>query len=367
MRRLLILTIAALALAIPGVLLGKQGSGPVFEISGLGYGHGVGMSQCGAYGFAKHGMGYRAILAHYYTGTEIGTAKGAHIRVLLADGRDSVEIGSDAPFTVEDKTGSRALPAGRYRLTRGLRLQLEGKDVQLGGPVRFRPGKSPLELDQAYRGSLVVSGTDGGLRVVNDLGIEKYVRGVVAREMSPDWHPEALKVQAVAARSYALATRNSEEPFDVYSDTRSQAYGGIEAETQPTNAAVAATQNQIVTYDGKVAVTFFSASSGGKTAAIADVWSGSEPTPYLVSVDDPYDGVCSYHQWGPVSFSTSELESRLGGKIPDGLKSLTVRLNGSGRVSKVVAKGSERTVEIPGATMRTELGLRSTWFRITKR
>ena len=173
MRRLLILTIAALALAIPGVLLGKQESGPVFEISGFGYGHGVGMSQCGAYGFAKHGMGYRDILAHYYRGTEIGTARGAHIRVLLASGRDSVEIGSDARFTVEDATRSRELPAGKYRLTRGFRLQLEGKDVQLDGPVRFRPGKSPLEFDEAYRGSLAVGRTDGGLRVVNDLGIER--------------------------------------------------------------------------------------------------------------------------------------------------------------------------------------------------
>ncbi len=365
MRRLLILTLALLVLAIPGVLLGKQDGRAVFEFRGFGYGHGVGMSQCGAHGFAKHGMGYRAILAHYYKGTDIGKAGGAHIRVLLATGRDAVAISSDSPFSVEGAGGARDLPAGHYRLTRGFRLQADGKDVQLDGPVRFRPGKSPLELDRPYRGTILVTATDGGLRVVNDLGIEKYVRGVVAQEMSSDWHPQALRVQSVAARSYALASRNPGGPFDVYPDTRSQVYGGVEAETVPTNAAVSATSGEIVTYEGKVAWTFFSASSGGKTAAIGDAWPGSKPSPYLVSVDDPYDDVCPYHHWGPISFTRAELEAKLG-KIPDGLESLTVSVNDSGRVSEVIAKGSGRTVEIPGTTVRTALGLRSTWFRITK-
>jgi stage II sporulation protein D len=366
MRRISILAAAALVLAIPSAILGKASGSPVFEISGFGYGHGVGMSQCGAYGFAKHGKGYRQILAHYYRGTEIGTAGSAHIRVLLATGRGSVEIGSDSPFSVSDAGGSHALPAGRYRLGAGFRLQLDGEDVQLEGPVRFTPGKSPLELERPYRGAIVVSAVGSGLQVVNDVGLEKYVRGVVPQEMSPDWHPQALEAQAVAARSYALASRNPDASFDVYSDTRSQAYGGVDAETETTNAAVAATRGEIVTYQGKVAQTFFSASSGGTTAAIEDAWPGTKPVPYLVSVDDPYDDVCPYHRWGPISFTVAELRAGLGAKIPDGLKTITVQVNASQRVTKIVARGGGRSVEIPGTTVRTALGLRSTWFRITK-
>jgi stage II sporulation protein D len=368
MRRPLILLIAASALALPGVLLGKSdGGSPTFAVSGFGWGHGVGMSQCGAYGFAKKGRGYREILAHYYRGTEIGTVSGPRIRVLLASGRSSVEIASDAPFRVQDRSGTRELPAGRHRLGEGLRLTAGDTDVQLAGTVTFLPGKSPLVLDRPYRGRLVVSLASGGLQVVNDLGIEKYIRGVIAGEMPADWHPEALKVQAVAARTYALASRRPAQEFDVFADTRSQVYGGVNAEEKTTNAAASATKGQVVEYKGKIAWTFFSASSGGRTAAIADVWDDAEPQPYLVSVDDPFDDVCPYHRWGPIDFTVSELRSALGDKIPAGLQSLTVKRNDSGRVDVVVAKGAGRTTQISGSEMRSALGLRSTWFRIERR
>ncbi len=367
MRRLLILLTAALGLLLPGVLLGKpDGGGQTFAISGFGWGHGVGMSQCGAYGFAKHGRGYREILAHYYQGTEIGKVGGPRIRALLADGRSSIEVGSESAFQVEDASGARQLPAGRYRLGEGLRLAVGDKQVQLSGKVTFVPGKAPLTLDRPYRGRLVVTRGGGGLQVVNDLGIEKYVRGVIAGEMPADWHPEALKVQAVAARTYALASRKPKQAFDVFADTRSQVYGGIEAERQTTNAAVGATRGQVVEFKGKIAWTFFSASSGGKTAAISDVWKGSEQLPYLVSVEDPFDDVCPYHSWGPLQFTAAELRAELGNKIPGGLESLTVERNASGRVDFVAAKGNGRTTQISGSEMRSALGLRSTWFRIEK-
>ena len=182
--------------------------------------------------------------------------------------------------------------------------------------------------------------------------------------MPADWHPEALKVQAVAARTYALVSRKPKQAFDVYADTRSQVYGGIEAERRTTNAAVGATRGQVVEFKGKIAWTFFSASSGGKTAAISDVWKGSEQLPYLVSVEDPFDDVCPYHSWGPLQFTAAELRAELGNKIPGGLESLTVERNASGRVDFVAARGGGRTTQISGSEMRSALGLRSTWFRI---
>src|SRR5437764_248836 len=141
---------------------------------------------------------------------------------------------------------------------------------------------------RGYRGSLRVKTTGSALQVVNVLGLESYLLGVVPSEMPNRWPAEALAAQAVVARTYALAHLAKGGDYDLYPDTRSQVYGGIAAEAPSSNAAVNETANQIVLYDGEPANTFFSSSSGGKTANVQDVWS-SPPVPYLVSVPDPYD------------------------------------------------------------------------------
>jgi SpoIID/LytB domain protein len=133
-------------------------------------------------------------------------------------------------------------------------------------------------------------------------------------------------VQAVAARSYALASRKTGGSFDVFADTRSQVYGGILSEDPRTTEAVNATKGQIVLFDGKVAWTFFSSSSGGKTASIQDVWPDSDPLPYLVSVDDPYDTISPYHDWGPVAFTAAELKAKLGARFPAGVTGADQRI-----------------------------------------
>ncbi len=360
MRRLLILAALAVALAVPGTA-----TAVAFVFTGQGWGHGVGMAQYGARGFAEHGWTHQQILAHYYPGTELGRTGKARIRVLLASGRQSLEIASEAPFRVTDASGTVELPAGTYTIDPGLALTVDGQPRRLASPARFAPGKKPLRLGRPYGGAIVVTGSGGGLMAVNDVALEKYVKGVIAGEMPAEWHAEALAVQAIAARTYALASRKQGGQFDVYADTRSQVYGGIGAEHPRTNAAVAATKRMVVRYEGKIAWTFFSASSGGRTAAIEDVWAGSEPIPYLVSVEDPFDAeVSPFHRWGPVSFTEAELRAKLGSKLPQGLTGLTVELNASGRAASVIATGAGGTTEIPGSTMRTALGLRSTWFTI---
>jgi stage II sporulation protein D len=363
MRRLLTLTVLALALSAAGAATAS----PLFVIRGFGWGHGIGMAQYGAEGYARHGWMYDEILAHYYPGTTLGQAPTSRIRVLLASGQKALEIGSEAAFAVTHAGGRVELPAGTYRIGTGLELEVGGKLRKLEAPLRFQAGTKPLRLDRLYRGAIVVSLADGKLTAVNDLKLEQYLRGVVAGEMPADWQPEALKVQAVAARSYALASRKATGAFDVYADTRSQVYGGIAAEDPRTDAAIRATRAQVVLYDGKVAWTFFFASSGGRTAAIEDVWVGSEPVPYLVAVEDPYDTISPYHRWGPLTFTVEELSERLGSRIPDGLVDLRVNTNGSGRVASVTAIGTDGvTREISGWTVRALLDLRSTWFTIAK-
>ena len=348
----------------------KEAGGPTFVVSGRGWGHGVGMSQYGALGFARRGYSYTRILSHYYPGTQLAKSDPAQIRVLLAEKRAKVTVISEAPFRLRDGEGKlRPLRPGRLDLGPGLRVKLkaEGKPIPLPGPLTFLPGSLPLRLEvrgkpiRAYRGWLQVSSNGKALEVVNHVGLEQYLYGVVPDEVPDTWPPEALKAQAVAARSYAVATRKS-GAFDVYADTRSQVYGGVGAETFPASAAVDATAGQIVTYKGRVAITYFFSTSGGRTAAIEDAWPGSRPVPYLVSVADPYDSLSPHHRWGPVAFTRGTAGSKLG--IRKGLSDLTTVVNRSGRVSSVVATTPVGRVELRAGDVRRMLGLRSTWFTI---
>jgi stage II sporulation protein D len=361
MRRLFSLLVLAVGLALPGQALGE----PTFVFRGHGWGHGIGMAQWGAYGFAQNGWTYADILAHYYQGTELGPAPAATIRVLLAGGRESIEVTSAAAFRVTDASGfSATLPAGPLTLDTSLAITVDGKARTLVPPIRFLPGKAQLQFGKPYRGSLVVRLASGQLQVVNRVALERYLWGVVPGEMPAAWHEEALKVQAVAARSYALVSRRTGNSFDVYADTRDQVYGGVLVEDPRSTAAVNATKWQVVLYEGKVAWTFFSSSSGGRTAAIEEVWPDSEPLPYLVSVDDPYDTISPHHDWGPISFTATELKARLGNRAPAEITGLQVNPSPSGRAASVTLQGPNGQTEVSGWDMRIALGLRSTWFTV---
>ena len=135
------------------------------------------------------------------------------------------------------------------------------------------------------------------LSAVNALGLEAYLLGVVAREMPQDWPLEALKAQAVAARTYSLTRFVQGKPFDLYSDQRSQMYGGVAGESPRSTRAVRETAGQVVLHAGALATTFYFASSGGRTANGEDVF--GEPVPYLVSVPDPWDKASPNHVWPP--------------------------------------------------------------------
>jgi stage II sporulation protein D len=336
---------------------------PVFTISGRGFGHGVGMSQYGALGMAQAGIDYSAILAHYYPGTELGAAPVARVRVLLAEGRRSVRVASAAPFTVRDAGGvTRELAAGSHALDASLRVQMPAGPVVLRAPLLFSPGAAPLQLDgRSYRGTLELAAVRGGLRIVNAVPLEQYLFGVVPREVPSRWPDEALKAQAVAARSYALAVRRS-GPFDLYADVRSQVYGGIGAEHPSTTAAVLATAGEVLLYGGRVATTFYFSTSGGRTANVADVWPTSAPVPYLVSVEDPYDAVSPHHAWGPLAVTAARLRSVL--RAPGSLVDVRTTVTPSGRVARVVGVGTTGRSSVPAASVRTALGLRSTWFEV---
>ncbi|MBA3364684.1 MAG: SpoIID/LytB domain-containing protein [Actinobacteria bacterium] len=341
------------------------GSGPTFVFTGRGWGHGVGMSQYGALGFARRGTPYSRILSHYYPGTELSRASTAQVRVLLAEGRSSVKLSSAAAFRVRDASAKiHRLDPGEYQLGPGLKLKVKGarKATALPGPLAFLPGDMPLHFGRPYRGWLQVASNGRKLSVVNTVGLEAYLYGVVPDEVPDTWPAEALKAQAVAARSYAMATRKIGGPFDLYADTRSQVYGGVDAESFPTTAAVDATAGRVLNYRGRPAVTYFFSTSGGRTAAIQDAWPGARPVPYLVSVADPYDSLSPHHRWGPLSFSAKPLLRRL--KVPGQLLDLKATPNPSGRITSVTAVSTLGSLSIPAGDVRRLLDLRSTWFRV---
>jgi stage II sporulation protein D len=335
----------------------------VFVISGRGWGHGVGMSQYGAYGMANAGRTYDQILAHYYTGTELGPAPASDVRVLLAEAAPAVTIASTVPFTVVDRTGTvHKLPVGPVVLRAKLSLPTVDGLVKVAGPLVVRPGKkAPLSLDgHVYRGRLEIAVGGTFLRVVNLVKLEDYLQGVVAGEMPHSWPLEALKAQAVAARSYALASRVKGKPFDLYSDVRSQIYRGVAGETARTSEAVRTTRGQVVLHGGKVATTFYFSTSGGRTASAADVFGTA--VPYLVSRPDPYDEASPHHRWGPVLLGARTLQSKLGleGRVLDAVGVPTA----SGRLRSLTVQTESGPENVTAGLIRTSLGLRSTWITV---
>lgn len=347
-------------------------------VHGRGYGHGIGMSQYGAYGYAlKAHWAYDAILEHYYPGTTLART-GAHaIRVKLrsasretvcgatravdADGR-RVRLHQSRSYAVSSAHGMlrfRDEEAGRTKVTLHSPVTITG-----GHDVCLRERADNGVTDGSYRGAIVLVREGRHLLAVNRLSVERYLYGVVSAEMPAGWPLAALEAQAVASRTYALGARNRDQPYDVYSDTRSQAYRGIRGETPRAIRAVHATARRVVAYDGHFAQTYFFSTSGGRTAAIDQVWD-MPPVSYLEGVSDPYDYLSPLHTWTE-RFTDRQVAARLRKFVPGKFRRVEVTSRTPrGRVKTLEIYGSEGSAEITGAQFRTRLHLRSTWFRVS--
>jgi stage II sporulation protein D len=332
-------------------------AGTVFLLDGRGWGHGVGMSQWGAEGYARHGLGYRKILAHYYPSTHIGIAEPREVRVLLHEAQASVRVGSAAPFVVVDARGRTLhLPARSVVVDRKFTL----KHKKLRQPLRFEPGAQPLQVDFAgYRGDVVVKAKPGGLMAVNVLPLDRYLRGVVPWEAPSRWHAQTYEAQAVAARSYTLATLHPGADFDLYPDQRSQMYGGIRAERTETNLAVGATAGQVLVWRDRIIPAYYFSTSGGRTSSIHDAWPKARQVPYLVSVRDPYDYLSPHHMWPTQVLTAGRVGQVLGVSY---VRDVRVVRNSSGRARAVRVLGSGGWRTFSGPTIREKFDLGSTDF-----
>jgi stage II sporulation protein D len=367
-RKLPALTLALLAGALASAPCANAAKAKI-TIRGAGFGHGVGMSQYGAMGFALHGYTAPQILAHYYTGTSLGTSDPKRtVRVLLDD-----QVGS-AKLSGAVQAGDRKLDPGvTYTVKRrGLSqvdLSASGKHLAtFNAPLQVAGSNGITDLGgRGYRGILEISpGLFGGVQVINSVNIEDYLQGVVPSESPASWPAAALQAQAIAARTYAITTAKASGPFDEYADTRSQVYGGVAAETPATNQAVADTRGQVVTYGGQPVVTFFFSTSGGRTENVENTNLGTQPEPWLKSVDDPYDSVSPRHRWTPVTTSLAAVGRKLAGLYQGSFRGIKVLQRGaSPRIMKAQVIGSRGSTVTDGATLRDKLGLFDDWAYFT--
>ena len=369
-------------------------SGGRYVIKGAGFGHGHGMSQYGAYGAAKKGLSWQEILAFYYPGTTLKTlSSSTTIKVkITADDDNNLRVLPSAGLTVSDGDDSLALPTGsKYRSWRikrsGSGYQLSWRDAdgdyttlatKLGSSTWSFSDKAkivkvrmPNGSTREYRGSVAFVKRGSGGITVNRVKLEDYVRSVVPSEMPTSWAPDAVRAQAVAARSYAIRIRDftSYSGYDICDTTACQVYGGRATtstggtrtvrETAAGTAATKATAGTIVTYGGQVALTQFASSNGGAMS--------SGGYSYLKEKDDPYDGVVRSQAWSKTI--TAKAVAKAYPSVGT-VKSLKItKRDGSGRyggrVISITILGSKSTKTVTGSAFQGKFGMRSSLYTVT--
>jgi SpoIID/LytB domain protein len=378
-------------------------TGVTFSITGSGYGHGIGMSQYGAEGYAIQGWTYDRILSHYFQGTKLTVKPEVKVKVNLdpqkathaswtlragcEGGRLTINgvtvpadrryqfVGSGASIVVRDLDSTSTAPYAT--LTTGpvsvSSLATTGQ-AQL---VQVCDASGPFGYTYAtYRGTMLLDSVSSGVRLDDYLGMEGYVKGVVPRESPSSWNAEALKAQAVAARSYAYPGTS-----ELYCTTQSQVYGGYAygsdrsdpvktLEQSSTDNAVDGTRDEYVTYGSTVVKTYFSSSAGGHTANVEDVWYSSTPNPYYVGVTsaDAQGGSPDSPTWGaPKVYTASGMGAAVGSNASATSVAVQYAASGSGFVRWVTVSLSDGTTKkLSGTGFQSAFGLRSSKFSVTR-
>jgi SpoIID/LytB domain protein len=320
-------------------------------IYGRGYGHGVGLSQYGAHGRALDGQSAEQILAHYFKGTVIGTMSNSQVRVLVlqnfaATSTKPVEVygrggtwtidGIATTFPADARLRFTPTTSGSTTTWKVLVTSSGGATLFNGGTFstyRLRPGagttfqlwSKPSAYDR-YRGVLRLLGSTGATstaNVVNELPMETYLMGVVPAEVSSAWPVEAVKTQAIAARSYAAYRLHpTTGNYDMYDDTRSQVYLGMLAEKAGSNTAITATANRVVkTSGGAIANALFHSAGGGATennenvfvsstgAKVAGVYSYLRGSMDRRPDGSPYDLASPYDTWATKTYTLAQVQA----------------------------------------------------------
>ena len=287
------------------------------------------------------------------------------LRVAIKKNNSSIPIGSSTPAVVKDSSG-RVL--GEVAGMNSFAAQANRGGVSINN---WRSGQLWLEPtgggyvwigDRWYRGRVRLVSQGSGVTAINHVDMEDYLYSVVGAEAIPSWPEEALKAQAVAARTYALYKRNTAKNglYDLDTTTKTQVYKGLKSEYTTTHQAVKATAGEVMTHNGKIILAVFHSSSGGHTENVEDIW--TSPLPYLRGVVD-YDHNAPVFQWTK-TLPQSQVSRSVGGvgKIKS---MIPEKITPQGRVVSMKVVGDRGTKRISGKQLRKALDLRSTLFRVS--
>ena len=322
------------------------------------------------------------ILGAFLTLTAVAAGSGPTVRIGLQEGQGTATVTSSQTFAVY-RNGKRWK---EFNAHVPVPVKFVNSAIMVNGAaagssaVVFKGlnGKSPVAVNgRAYRGQLefVKIPSRWGMTIVNEVSLEDYLYGVIGKEMSPSWPVEALKAQAVAARTYAVSHRGyfKGQGFDMTNDTRSQTYVGINGEAPSVIQAVDATRGEILTSAGKAIDALYSTSAGGWTENSENVW--GDTLPYLRGVSDPSNRMPEY-RW-----QVTTTPGELAGKLTSASKGVgtvysitlsplvkrpmhTLDRGVSGRVKTMIFTGSTGTRTVTGNAFQQIFGLRSTLFDI---
>ncbi len=293
-------------------------------------------------------------------------AQAVELRVAVQKEVDSLKVGSSTTAIVKDGAGKQI---GQLNPMSSLAAQPKDNGITInnrvdGEELIIEPQDNGYVWigDRWYRGRTHIIRQGDSLTAVNYVDLEQYLYSVVGAEAVSSWPIEALKAQAVAARSYALYKRNTgaNSIYDLDTTVGTQVYKGLDTEYTTTHEAVDDTHGQIMTYQNKVILAAFHSSSGGYTENVEDVW--SSPLPYLRGVVD-YDQQSPVFQWQetvPVSKIQTLVASvgNIKGLQPE-------KMTPHGRIITMKVTGDRGTQDVSGKDLRAALDLRSTLFRVS--
>jgi stage II sporulation protein D len=295
----------------------------------------------------------------------IAPATALDLRIAIQQNVKQINVGSSTKAVVRDESSGQAL--GEIQGMNGFTAQANSGSVALdrwkGGLISVEPtGGGVVWIgDRWYRGRVVLVPTGQGLTAVNYVNLEQYLYSVLGSEMNGNWPQEALKAQAVAARSYALYQRQSSanSVFDLGDTDFWQVYTGVDRESVGTQMAVNATAGEVLTHKGQIINAVFHSSSGGCIDNVEEVW--TQPLPYLRAKRD-FDQGAPVYQWSK-TFDRNQLSSRITGVGE--IESIEVdKQTTCKRIVSMRVKGSKGTRTISGDALRSALDLRSTLFSI---
>lgn len=294
------------------------------------------------------------------------------VRIGILINQDGILVQSEGPIEAGDVATQavQTLTAGAYEF-RPTSQGIDGGINRFGPVVRLRAAAGPLQVGpRRYRGLIEIRRTPSGkLTAVNEVDLEEYLYGVIKMEIDPRFPPEALRAQAVAARTYALQNlgRFAAEGYDLRATTDSQAYGGMTAEDPRTTAAVEATRGLVMTFAGRPILAVYHTDSGGATESSEFVWGAAYP--YLRGVPDPYGEDSPAREWlSRIDLPTLESRLQRAGRPVQRISGIVIiATTPSGRVQTVRITGGHGALDLRGTDLRTMLGvsfLRSTLFTV---